>query len=71
MAKNTPFRYGVQSQRQLAKILGVGYPWLNNVLKGKGKPSRKLAIKLEHYTGICQRHWLYPKLYDKEGNPIQ
>ena len=41
----------MQSQRSLAKILNVSPQHLNAVLRGRVRPSLKLALEIERLTG--------------------
>jgi len=43
------------SQRQLAANVGISPPHMNALIKGKRRPSPKLAARLEKITGIPLR----------------
>lgn len=49
------------SQRAVAQKLGLGRPYLSEMLAGKRRPSPQAAIRLERVTGIDIRVWLYGK----------
>ena len=46
------------SQKEAAEKIGVAPPWLNDIIKGKGKVSTKIAKKLETLFGVPAIIWM-------------
>ena len=46
------------SQKEAAEKIGVTPPWLNDIIKGKGKVSTKIAKKLETLFGVPAIVWM-------------
>lgn len=46
------------SQKEAAEKIGVTPPWLNDIIKGKGKVSMKIAKKLETLLGVPAIVWM-------------
>lgn len=51
------FFFGI-SQKEAAEKIGVSPPWLNDIIKGKGKVSTKIAKKLETLFGVPAIVWI-------------
>lgn len=51
------------TQKSIAEQLGVKPSYLNDVLRGRRPCSKKMAARLEQFTGIDCREFLYPKMY--------
>ena len=54
------------SQRKVAKQAGISPAHMNAIVKGKRRPSPKLAAKIEKITGIPLRKLLLPD----EAEPV-
>ena len=52
-----------KSERQLARLLGITQPYVNQLKRGQRQPSPRLAYKIEAVTGIPFRSLLL-----SEGN---
>lgn len=46
------------SQKESAEKIGVAPPWLNDIIKGKGKVNTKIAKKLEALYGVPAIVWM-------------
>ena len=46
------------SQKEAAEKIGVAPSWLNDIIKGKGKVSTKIAKKLETLFGVPAIVWI-------------
>jgi transcriptional regulator with XRE-family HTH domain len=54
-----------KSERQLARILGITQPYVNQLKRGQRRPAPRLARKIEAVTGISFRSLL---LVEGNGN---
>ena len=54
-------------QTRLSKVLGISLRHMNDIIKGRRKPSYDLAKKLEKVTGINRQAWVWP---DDFPNPL-
>jgi len=52
------------SQKDVAALLGLPGPSLSEMLAGKRRPSRNMALELEKKSGVGRFVWLY-------GNPSE
>ncbi|TVM31252.1 helix-turn-helix domain-containing protein [Oceanidesulfovibrio marinus] len=62
-------KYGEQTQ--IAQACGVAVSTVSDVLRGKRKPSPKLARAIEAATGISRLHLLYPDEYGSKGERLR
>lgn len=61
----TVLKHGEQAN--LARQIGITPRHMNDIIKRRKKPSRKLSERLEAQTGISAEAWLFP---DKHQNPL-
>jgi plasmid maintenance system antidote protein VapI len=54
-------------QAKVARELNISAQHMNDIIKGRKRPSLQLAAKLEEATGISRLSWLYP---DESHNPL-
>ena len=53
------------SQKEAAEKIGVAPPWLNDIIKGKGKVNVKIAKKLETLFGVPAIVWMTWRAVDE------
>lgn len=58
------------TQTELARRLGVDQSYLSRVLRHERRPSYDVARKLAHETNTHVLHWLSPREYDPDGQPL-
>jgi hypothetical protein len=61
----TSLKHGAQAN--IARSVGITPRHMNDIIRRRKKPSRKLSEKLEAETGISAEAWLFP---DKYPNPL-
>jgi len=53
-----------QTQTELAELLGISQPYLNNIYHGRRRPSYKMAKRLQSITMRTHDWWREAKLAD-------